>query len=87
MGVYKKATAFVSQLKKLHFLDLSVQCINATFLIFMTFEAIIFHLNLLLATSHNCPNIYVPYIAGNFFNFTKFLFLIKNIYVLITSIV
>lgn len=40
-------------MNKLHFLDLSFQFINATFLIFITFEVVIFPLNVLFTASHS----------------------------------
>lgn len=60
-------------MNKLHFSDWSFQFVNATFLTFITLEAIIFDLNLLFATSHNYSLIYtaylIPYTYLEFFNF------------------
>lgn len=46
---------------KLHVLDLSLPFTNATFLIFIAFETIIFSLNFLFATSHGNPLIYAAH--------------------------
>ena len=62
MEVNKIATHFIDQMKILHFLDLSFQFVKSTFLVFITFEAIIFYLNLLFATLHNYPLICAPYL-------------------------